>query len=429
MPFEINNVRALQIFQILRQGAAILISILLAKSALSTDDIGVFEMLVFIGTTVSFFWIAGLNQGMLPFFPKLKTEEQSQFIFNSFLLFCGLSIFVFVLLYFFETHITQVLVGQSSLPYYQWYCIYLLFFMPSFLIDYFYLVKNRPYRIIQFGVTVFTLQILVVVVPIFLGWGLLWSIYGLVALGVFRFLWLVILVFSFGKFQMNRDLMQSYWVLSFPLILYTLLSGFPTVFDSWVVGWFYNNTSTFAIFRYGARELPLAIALANALSSAMIPELVKNASSALPLLRQRTLKLYHAIFPLSIILMLTSWWWFPRVFNEAFIESAAIFNVFLLVVISRLIFPQTILIALGKTKMVLYISILETLLNIVLSIWLVQIFGLVGIAFGTVIAYLFEKIMIGIYLYSKHNIPFQQYTPVTWFMLYSVVLVGVYFIS
>ena len=429
MNFEITNVRALQGFQIMRQGAAILISILLAKSVLNSDEIGAFEMLTFIGTTVSFFWIAGLNQGILPFFPKLNSTDQRPFIFSISLLFCGISIFVIVLLLSLESSITQLLVGQESLPYIQWYSIYLLFFMPSFLVDYIYLVNNRAKEILVFGIVVFTLQILVVIIPLFLGKGLLGSIQGLVGLGIFRFLWLLKVVFDFGKIEWKSEVMNNYLKLSIPLILYALLSGFPTIFDSWVVGWFYDDKSTFAIFRYGARELPLAIALANALSMAMIPEIAKKNNNAFASLKSKTLNLFHWLFPLSIVLMLTSSWWFPKVFNPDFLESASVFNVFLLVIISRLIFPQTILIALGKTKMVLYISILETIINIILSVILVQYFGLIGIAFGTVLAYLFEKIAIAIYLSFQHGISFSKYTPVGWFLFYSLLLTSSYFFT
>ncbi|MFK7772425.1 MAG: polysaccharide biosynthesis C-terminal domain-containing protein [Saprospiraceae bacterium] len=429
MNFEITNVRALQGSQIMRQGAAILISILLAKSVLTSEEIGTFEMLTFIGATLSFFWIAGLNQGILPFFPKLNSTDRRPFIFNIFLLFCAISTFVIVLLFLLENSITQLLVGQESLPFVKWYSIYLLFFMPSFLVDYIYLVNNRAKEILVFGVVVFTLQVLVVFIPLILGKGLLGSIQGLIGLGIFRFLWLLKVVFDFGKVEWKGEIMNDYLKLSIPLILYALLSGFPTVFDSWVVGWFYEDKSTFAIFRYGARELPLAIALANALSMAMIPEIVKNHNNAFTHLKNKTLSLFHWLFPLSIILMLTSFWWFPRVFNPDFIESASVFNVFLLVIISRLIFPQTILIALGKTKMVFYISILETILNIILSVILVQYFGLIGIAFGTVLAYLFEKIAIAIYLFFQHGISFSKYTPVGWFIFYSILLLTSYFFT
>ena len=429
MNFEITNVRALQGFQILRQGAAILISILLAKSVLTSDEIGAFEMLTFIGTTVSFFWIAGLNQGILPFFPKLNPADQRPFIFNTFLLFSGISTFVIVLLFYFENHVTQLLVGQDSLPYFKWYAIYLLFFMPSFLVDYIYLINNRAKEILGFGLIVFSLQVLVVIVPLYLGKGLLGSIQGLVGLGIFRFIWLLKIVFDFGKIEWKSKLMSNYLKLSIPLILYALLSGFPTIFDSWVVGWFYDDKSTFAIFRYGARELPLTIALANALSMAMIPEIARHNNNTFTDLKKKTLSIFHWLYPLSIVLMLTSSWWFPKVFNPDFLESASVFNVFLLVIISRLIFPQTILIALGKTKMVLYISILETILNIILSVIFVQYFGLVGIAFGTFLAYLFEKIAIAIYLFFQHDISFSTYTPVGWYLFYSMLLTTSYFFT
>ena len=72
MTFELSKVRALQFFQILRQGAAILVSILLAKSALTTEEIGTFEMLTFIGTTVSFFLDCRIQSGHLTFFSKTK---------------------------------------------------------------------------------------------------------------------------------------------------------------------------------------------------------------------------------------------------------------------------------------------------------------------------------------------------------------------
>lgn len=429
MNFEITNVRALQGFQILRQGAAILISILLAKSVLTSEEIGTFEMLTFIGTTVSFFWIAGLNQGILPFFPKLNSTDQRPFIFNIFLLFCGISISVIILLFFLENSVTQLLVGQYSLPYFKWYAIYLLFFMPSFLVDYIYLVNNRAKEILGFGIIVFSLQVLVVIVPLYLGKGLLGSIQGLVGLGIFRFLWLLKVVYDFGKIEWKNELISNYLKLSIPLILYALLSGFPTIFDSWVVGWFYDDKSTFAIFRYGARELPLTIALANALSMAMIPEIAKHNNNTFTGLKNKTLNLFHWLYPLSIVLMLTSSWWFPKVFNPDFLESASVFNVFLLVIISRLIFPQTILIALGKTKMVLYISILETILNIILSVIFVRYFGLVGIAFGTFLAYLFEKIAIAIYLFFQHDISFSKYTPVGWYLFYSILLTTSYFFT
>ena len=251
----------------------------------------------------------------------------------------------------------------------------------------------------------------------------------LYVLAIIRLVWLFFLVKKYGKVDWHFPSLKPYWHISIPLIGYALISGFPPIFDNWLVGWFFQDNRSFAIFRYGARELPLAMALANALSTAMVPEVNKDQTLAFKTLKNKSLQLYHLLFPLSIILMLTSAWWFPKLFNNDFTESAAIFNVFLLVVVSRLVFPQTILIALKETKVILGISILELILNILLSIILVQQFGLVGIAFGTVIAYWFEKLAIGIYLYFKHGISWGKYTPVGWLVGYSLILVLAFLFS
>ena len=89
---------ALQLFQVMRLGAAVLTGVLLAKSGLSTTEIGSWEMLLYIGTTFSFFWVNGLLQGIAPTYSKLGDEARKVFIFNQFLLFCGISLALFFLL-------------------------------------------------------------------------------------------------------------------------------------------------------------------------------------------------------------------------------------------------------------------------------------------------------------------------------------------
>ena len=62
----ITTTAALQFNQLLRQASLVLTSILLAKSGLTTDSIGVYETLLFIGTTLSYFWINALIQSGKP---------------------------------------------------------------------------------------------------------------------------------------------------------------------------------------------------------------------------------------------------------------------------------------------------------------------------------------------------------------------------
>ena len=72
----------------------------------------------------------------------------------------------------------------------------------------------------------------------------------------------------------------------------------------------------------------------------------------------------HRLIPLGILLMLSSKWIFPAVFNAQFSDSYVYFNIYLLLLIPRLIFPQSVLIAGGQTRVQLYISIAEFVVNI-----------------------------------------------------------------
>ncbi|MEZ5032210.1 MAG: hypothetical protein R2787_12460 [Saprospiraceae bacterium] len=53
----LDRSRVFQLFQVARQGATVLIAILLAKSDLSLGDIGQYEQLLFLGYTLTFFWL------------------------------------------------------------------------------------------------------------------------------------------------------------------------------------------------------------------------------------------------------------------------------------------------------------------------------------------------------------------------------------
>ncbi|HND75284.1 MAG TPA: hypothetical protein PKW10_12625, partial [Saprospiraceae bacterium] len=60
--FRDDPVKVYQGFNVARQSAIILASIILAKSAMSTENIGKYETLLFLGQFISLFWVNGLSQ-------------------------------------------------------------------------------------------------------------------------------------------------------------------------------------------------------------------------------------------------------------------------------------------------------------------------------------------------------------------------------
>ena len=419
---------ALQLFQLFRQGAAILIIVFLTKSSLSLNDIGTYEMVLYIGVTFSFFWVNGLLQGMLPTYPNLSERDQKSFFFNAYLIFSGISIVLFCLLYFGSEWVLEFMAGQRQLAYFKLYCIFLLINLPTYIVEYIYLLREQPQKILWFGLFAFGGQIVVVVFPVFIYGSLLLSFYGLIALAVVKHIWTLILLWNFGSTIINTKINKEYLLVAAPLMAYAFLGGFSLAFDQWLVNWHYDgDEGTFAIFRNGARELPFTLAAVAAFSATMIPLLAKNLNEGIEVLKKKTIQLYHFLFPLTILILLTSRYLFPIVFNEDFIPSVPVFNIYLLIIISRLIFPHSIIIAQKDTRLILWVSIFEISFNALLSFLLIQRIGLEGVAIATFVALLLEKLSFIWIVYSKYGIRPREYTRLNYLIGYSLVLLAVYF--
>lgn len=428
--FWLTNVKALQAFQILRQGSVILIAILLAKSSLPLSSIGNYEMLLYIGFTATAFWITGLAQGFLARYPQLEEKEQPSFLWSAYLVFLGLGILIGGILLLGKTTILQFLAGQAEVPHYELFVLFLCIQVPSFLVENIYLILKRPAQLLAYGVTGFIVQTSAVLLPVFLGYGLYWAIWGLVLTAIVKHCWLLYILFKDAQFSFQQSIALNWVYLSFPLAMYALIGGFHVAFDNWLVNYAYHgNEDMFAIFRYGARELPIALALSGAFGTALLPEVAASLETGMQQIKEKSLKLFHLLFPISIILILSNKWLFPLVFSSDFGESVIIFNIFLLITISRLIFSRTILVGLNENKVIFFISLLELPINIVLSWVLVPYWGLAGIAAGTVIAYSFEKVGLCWFLYKKYGVSMHRYINMKWFWGYTLLLLLSFLIS
>ncbi|MGM0621373.1 MAG: lipid II flippase MurJ, partial [Bacteroidota bacterium] len=244
---------------------------------------------------------------------------------------------------------------------------------------------------------------------------------GLVGSAILRYFWLWGLFVYYNEIRVSFSFMKRHLNLGGPLVAATFLSGSAHFIDGFIVTSHFDE-STFAVFRYGARELPLAMLLANALNSAMLPEFAnkENLRQNLEKLKHNITRLMHILFPVTAVLLLLSHPVFPVLFNPQFTESATIFNIYLLLIISRLMMPQTILNGLKLTRPIMTASFFELLLNVSLSLFFVRFWGIAGIAFATVGAYLFEKIFLVIVVKRKLKIGLTDYHPLKYFVLYSL---------
>jgi len=424
----LTTTRALQLFQLMRQGAVIGTSILLAKSGLRTADIGVYEMLLYIGTIWTFFWVNGLLQAMTPVFSKLGPEDRKVFIFNNFLIFCGIALLLFTVLLTGQKYLVPALTGLPEVPFFGMFCLFLLFNLPSYPVEYIFLLHKKPWHIAFWGMATFGLQVLAVFVPVWLGYGLGASMACLATLAAGKWLFTAGVVARYGRWQIRRAIIRQYLTFAWPLILNVLIGNLVLMFDFWLVGWWYRDEAVFAVFRYGARELPLAQALATALGVALIPRLTEDLSAGLADMKAMTRKLFHILFPVTILFLALSKPLFPLVFNPDFTASAPIFNIYLLLTASRVLLPNSILLSKNEPQVILWVGLLELFVKIVLGFLFIYYWGLTGVAWSAVLAFWVEKLGLMYYLQKRHGIRVADWLDQRWYFGYVALMMAGYWL-
>lgn len=423
MNFKITQISALQIFQLIRFSTLLLIGVVFTKSGLPTSEIGQYETFLFLAGAVSFFWLNGLIQGFLPSVDEKSISGKSPVLFNLFYLlatFSGLAV-LFILI--FEKAISGHLLHGSQIPFLNYLIVYILISSPASLVEYIYLIKKQGRNILIYGSVTFVLMFLLVVLPPVLGYSIEYSMIGLVISSAIRLVWLLVLLLQNSKPNPDFLFVRKHLKYASPLVFSMFLSGSAQYIDGFIITSYFDD-ATFAVFRFGAREFPLVLLLANAFSSSMLPGFADRSmlKSNLEMIRQNSQKLGFWLFPLSGVLMLLSHWAFPVIFNVSFAASATIFNIYLLLIVSRLLFPQTILIGLRKTNAIMWASFLEIVVNVILSLWFVQFWGLAGVAYGTVCAYVFEKVLLTVFVRKSCGFSLSAYLNVKQHLLYSLLL-------
>jgi len=444
-----DTLSGLQFFQLFRYGSVFLISIILPRAGIFPGDIGIFESFLFFAGIVSYFWITGLIQALLPLashqppaashitspasripHPGSRIPDPaSREFFNSAVLLFLFSILASLALWLGSPALGKLVGQEMPREIVGLVILYLILFAPSTLVEYGYVLADETAKLVRYGIVAWTLQIVLTGLPVILGWGVKGAMWGMIAAGGFRMIWLIVMLIRNGDFHISLPFWKQYLALGGPVILSVLFSGSAQYINGFIVSASFD-AGTFAIFRYGARELPLVALLAYALSNALVPVIARDGTGpGLKILKERSGRMAGWMFPLTIGLILSAYVLFPLIYGRNFLESAGVFNLYLLLIASRLLFPQTVLLALKRTRIQMIAAILELILNIGLSLLLVNAWGIRGVALATVIAYYFERIFLMSYLSGVMKIPVSQYVDIRKHLTWTSLLILSYLVA
>ncbi|MEM9258179.1 MAG: polysaccharide biosynthesis C-terminal domain-containing protein [Bacteroidota bacterium] len=426
-------IRAGQFAQAARQGAIILVALALPRLGIGREVIGEWEGLLYVGYLLGFGWLTGLLQAYLV---KIRLTRPSAVALFSRLAVSGIALFSALLLLaaagLHQPLFSLLRLGEAP-PGWWWFFLFLATQWPGLFFEQVLLVRNQAWSLTLFSGFSALGFVVAILVPLYLGYALGEALSFLAlyagAKGVILLAWLLL---DRSKTALPPDeaapaiktLLKDWLSTAWPLISYAIMGTFVTAFDPWFVNyWYADDEATFATFRYGARELPFIAAVINGTMVVVIPRLTEAPSAGLDLLKSSSRRLFHWIFGAALFLMLSSPWWWTLVFTDLFATSLPLFQVYLLLVISRLILPTPVLTAFGHTRLLAIISLSELLSNLALSWLLASYFGLIGIVWATVIADILNRLVLAWHLYYRTGIPPQRYIDLRVFGLYSCGLI------
>jgi O-antigen/teichoic acid export membrane protein len=408
-----DPVRLAQWFMLCRHAGIFLSSIVIAR-VLPIEEVGVFEMLMLSGYLMTFFWSEALLKGFL----ANKAVQQDKSMSSGFLwLYMAFGLFSMLLLIAGSKILIPLFTDRVSLDGLGWFALYQAMIIVVWIAPFAGAVSIKQKQVLSAlvltGPTIASLIGLSI-------WPELKGI--LLGLTFYALTGLLITLSQIRFFKPGNIylLWKMIWPATWPLVMYAISTGLARSFDSWLVARHFDD-SAFAIFRYGAREFPLVVALAGGLSTIMIPKLISN--DALGELKLRSTRLMHICYPAVFVILLVSPFVFVWFFGAGYQPAAYLFNIYLLITLTQLMFPQSIITARGDTRLLWYVSIAELIVNIVASLILLSYFGLEGIAFGTLIAFAFEKVILLLLVARRYGIsPGQFFNPYMW-LAYAVLLV------
>lgn len=418
--------QAFQLFQVMRYGAMLLTGVVFARAGLGTFDIGIYEALMFLGSLLSFWWLSGITQALLAVPDGQGREGRSVAFFNVFVVLSMAGVLLFVLFRLLVTPYTFATNKPDLLAHYASFSWYLLLVTPVYLLEHILLLKEKPAHLLAYGAVAFGGQLLLMGLPVVLGRGLGLAIDGLVIVAFGRWVLLWVALAHWAIWRIDKSYLVRFAAQAWPLAAGTLLSGSAEYLDGLIVSRFFSE-ETFAIYRYGAKELPLALVLAAAFSNSMVPQVAKvGAAQTAYNIKQGSTRLMHLFFGVALVLMVAGPWLYPRVFNADFSGSAPVFCTYLLLVVPRVLFPQTMLIGLGHAKAIMANSAIELGVNVAVSFALMPFWGITGIAVGTVVAACTDKAIATYKLRRLANIPLADIVPIKTWLTYTVALCALY---
>jgi O-antigen/teichoic acid export membrane protein len=357
---------------------------------MSLSDYGTYQQVMLICITVSIFIAFGLPDSVYYFLPR--TQNKKRFLLRTLLLLNLLGIVATIVIVAVRNPLGEWM-NNPRLPELALIFGFYLIGLASYqMLDSTFLSLGRGRSLALVNVVFSLLFFLFVSVPVLLGMPLKAILTSILiyylAQAVFLLVFILRLSGELGDFRKGDNLGEQLRY-SAPIGGSRLSGTLAKAVDRFVISFFYTPKD-YAIYDRGAMQLPFVNIFAYTIGAVLLPRYVEFHREGKS---EEVLKLWHesvrqvalimfAIFALCLF--------FARdvitvLFTDTYLGSVSIFKIYLLLLPFQVTAYGSILRATKNTKHILYVTLMELTVNIILSLTLVRLLGPKGPAVATII--------------------------------------------
>jgi O-antigen/teichoic acid export membrane protein len=378
------------------------LSIILARS-LSTESYGLYLQVQLVVSTLLYLAIFGVPHSIYYFLPR--TRQPKLLISASALALAVVGLLLAALVHAGIDTIAEWLSNPDLVGLAAVMAGLLFFQVPIKLFEPAMIAAKRVGMFVLLNSTFNFLFFFPIAVPAMLGWPVDDILRAMLAFYVVQFAAMMLTLLFVtrgltGQADGETYSFKAQVVYSAPIGLSGMVGEIGRQNDKIIVGGLFDPAQ-YALYTRGAMEIPLLNVISNSLHNVMMPKFVEAYRDGN---KEELLRSWHSamrlmasfIYPACAFFIATGDLLIPFLYSDRFAEASIIFQIYMFSLLVRITTGDAIIRAIGRTGVLLKISLATIVLNVVLTVGLIHLMGITGAPTATVLA---SYIMTTVYVY------------------------------
>lgn len=407
------------------QAVRILILMVLSR-LLSKTDYGSYRQIWLLSGVIATCFTLGLPYSCFYFIPRLEKNEQKTFIYQVLILLSLMGVLVSAGLYLGADLFSRMMSNAELANLIRIYSPAVFASLVNLAFAPILLSIDRSGTLGLLMNVFIVLKSAATIIPAYGGASLstifLWIVISSLVEN-FTYIWIIWRAFRRVRMKSTPGLVRKQISFGLPIGFSNIFSAGGRYLDQFAISFFYSPAA-FATYANGNFELPFVGVATESVLSVITPNLVKYWGDGQ---REQMLNLWHesirkiALFmlPLMSFFLIFSREAIIVLFSSAYVESAQIFRILLLLIPHTCTLYLNIIMYLGYPKTVMKLTILDNLTTITLVLILLSVFGYLGPPIAKVVSTYGLAILYVAIIKKKTGVTWAKVYP--WFTMFRMI--------